>query len=238
MTRRPCYHWGTLPVSRRPARARAARRTPTHHPDRHSRPGAATGRPHHPRRLVRIHPDRDAGGRPRGPRTRVRGPRRDRPRRDGRGARRPRPRARPRGRDQDAAPRPRRRRARVTAVPDRVARHREAPAPERAAGVRRRAVPGRAAVPRHEADPRRHPGGAARGSRRQQTRPAAPARHLRAHLPGGRVRARARHHPPRPEAVERDGRRVRRSDGHGLGDRQIRGQGTGDRGQQAGDRRQ
>ena len=37
--------------------------------------------------------------------------------------------------------------------------------------------------------------------------------------------------PPRPEAGERDGRRVRRGPGHGLGTRPVRGQGSGDRSQ-------
>ena len=48
-------------------------------------------------------------------------------------------------------------------------------------------------------------------------RPAAAADDLRAGLPDGRLRPRPGRDPPRPEAVQRHGRRLRRGPGHGLG---------------------
>ena len=51
-------------------------------------------------------------------------------------------------------------------------------------------------------------------------RPAAVPRDLRAGLPDDGLRPRPRRDPPRPEAVERHGRQLRRGPGHGLGPRQ------------------
>ena len=55
------------------------------------------------------------------------------------------------------------------------------------------------------------------GPGRPGRRPAAVPGDLRGHLPDGGLRPRPGRDPPRPEAVERDGRHVRRGPGDGLG---------------------
>ncbi len=51
----------------------------------------------------------------------------------------------------------------------------------------------------------------------EDRRPAAAAPGVHAGLPGGRLRPQPGRHPPRPEAGQRHGRRLRRGAGHGLG---------------------
>ena len=94
---------------------------------------------------------------------------------------------------------------------------RPAPAPGDRPGPRAGPVPRRPAVHRHEAGPGPHPGGAAGGARGPRRGPAAVPLDLRAGLPDDGLRPQPRGDPPRPEAVERHGRRLRRGPGDGLG---------------------
>ena len=94
---------------------------------------------------------------------------------------------------------------------------RPAPAPGHRAGLRAGHLRRPPAVLHHEAgqgpDPGR-PAGRPAGAGR---RPAAVPGDLRAGLPDGGLRPRPRRDPPRPEAVERHGRHLRRGAGDGLG---------------------
>ena len=75
----------------------------------------------------------------------------------------------------------------------------------------------RQALLRHEAGQGPHPGAVARGPRRPRRRPAPLPLHLRGHRPDRRLRPRPRRDPPRPQAVQRHGRQLRRGPGDGLG---------------------
>ena len=73
---------------------------------------------------------------------------------------------------------------------------------------------------------RRHPRAARRHRRRRlagrQDQPLPRGRLLPPHVRRGRLRAQPRRRPPRSQALQPDGRRVRRGAGHGLGPRQAR----------------
>ena len=147
-------------------------------------------------------------------------PRRDRPRGHGRRAQGPRRRPRPRrGRQGPAGAAPRQPRD-GPPVRRGGADRRPAPAPGHRPGLRAGPAARRPAVHRHEADPGPHPGRPARGPGGRGRGPAAVSGDLRAGLPGDGLRPRLRRDPPRPEAVERHGRQLRRGPGHGLGARQ------------------
>ena len=144
-------------------------------------------------------------------------PRRDRPGRDGGRAPGPRPGPQPRP-GVEGPPRPAPRPGR----PGRPVRRggpdlRPAPAPRRRAGLRAGHPAGPPAVLRHEAGERADAGGAAGRARIARRRPAPVPVDLRGDLPDGGLRPRPRGDPSRPEAVERDGRQLRRGPGDGLG---------------------
>jgi hypothetical protein len=145
--------------------------------------------------------------------------RRDRPRRHGDGPARPRPAPEPRPCRQGVPRQPRRPRA---AAPLRRggAGLQPVAAPLHRAGPRPGHAGGRTALLRHEAGQGPHPGRAAGGAARPRPRPAALPQGLRAAVPGGGVRPLQGRDPPRPEAVQRHGGRLRRGPGHGLGPRQ------------------
>ena len=144
-------------------------------------------------------------------------PRRDRPRGHGRRAQGTRrgPRAR-RGRQGPPGEAPRQPRDGPPVRrggPDR----RPAPASGDRPGLRAGPAPRRAALHRHEAGQGPHPGRAPGGPSGLRGRPAAASRDLRAGLPDDGLRPRVRRGPPRPQAVERHGGRLRRGPGDGLG---------------------
>ena len=149
---------------------------------------------------------RRAGERPPGG-ARLPGAARDRPRRHGPRPRRLRPQPRPRRRPEDPAARGQRRPLRP-----RVEDHRPAAASGHPAGPRPGHAGRRLPLPGHEAHRRANP-----GRRDEDRRPAAAAAGVHAGLPGGRLRPQPGRHPPRPEAGQRHGRRLRRGAGHGLG---------------------
>ena len=99
-------------------------------------------------------------------------------------------------------------------------------APRYPAGARPRRPARRPALPGDEAHQGGDAGRAAGASRRRVVGSGAFRGGVRAGVPGGGLRPRARRHPPGPEAGQRDGRALRRGAGHGLGT----GQGAGGRG--------
>ena len=144
--------------------------------------------------------------------------RRDRPGRHGRRAQGPRPRPRPRPGRQGAARKASRQPRPGAPVrrggPDR----RPVAAPGRRAGLRAGAVRRPPAVFLDEAGQGPHPGrGCSRSGRTRADDLLGAPRDPGADLPDGGLRARPRGDPPRPEAVERDGRLLRRGPGDGLG---------------------
>ena len=142
--------------------------------------------------------------------------------------------ARPRGRAQGDPGPARRRPAQPQPLPDRGRGDRRPGAPGDRAGLRARPVPRRPPLLRDAVHPRPDPQGRDRrvppGRRRPRPRPGPPRdraeaarRPLPRRLPGDGVRPRPRGDPPRPEAGQRDARRLRRDARGRLGPGQDAG---------------
>ena len=190
----------TLAASRRPGPRGSCSATPTAARSRPLRPGSREM----PRPADRVGPPP--------------APRRDRPRRHGGRPQGPRPRPRPRPGRQGPARRPPRRPRAGPPLRRGGADRRPAPAPGHRPGLRAGHLRRPPALLHHEAGQGPHPGRAARATAPAPgRRPAAVPGDLRAGRPDGGLRPRPGRDPPRPEAVERHGRRVRRGPGDGLG---------------------